>query len=269
MAAVPANPGSCHGAGHLNADDALRALGATGSTLTPPQLEHLDRRGFVSLPDRLAPEQVGQLCDLVDELARREGDRAGIEVHQEEGTTRLANLVDKDVLFDLCWNDPLQLAAVAHVFAGQPFKLSSLNFRAALPGQGGQALHVDWDGAVDANCYQVCNSIWMLNDFTTENGATRVVPGSHRSGKRVRDEMVDPSLPHPEEVIVTGKAGTCVVFNSHVWHGGTINHTHQPRRAIHGYFTLRANTQQLIQRDHLSAATLARLTPAQRYLLEV
>lgn len=253
----------------LGLEDALRALGTTSSTLTVDQRERLDRDGFLPLPGRLTGKQVEFLCNLLDRLARQEGDRAGTEVHQEMGALRLANLVDKDPLFDRCWNDPLQLAAVAHVLAGKPFKLSSLNSRAALPGQGAQSLHVDWHERVQVNRHQVCNSIWMLCDFTPDNGATRVVPGSHRSGRIPGEGGDDPRLPHPDEVLVTGTAGTCVVFNSHLWHGGTTNRTKQPRPAIHGYFTLRANTQQLVQSNHLSASTIARLSPAQRYLLEV
>ena len=61
-----------------------------------------------------------------------EGDKAGLEVHQEAGTDRLADLVNKDPVFDVCFTSPRLLACVAHVLAD--FKLSSLNFRAALPG---------------------------------------------------------------------------------------------------------------------------------------
>ena len=72
---------------------------------------------------------------------------------------------------------------MAHVL-GPKFKLSSLNARSAEPlGDGGQPLHVDSGAVPDDSGYWVCNSVWMLDDFTPENGATRVVPGSHRSGR--------------------------------------------------------------------------------------
>ena len=86
------------------------------------------------------------------------------------------------------------LAAIAHVLHND-LKLSSLNARAALPGEGLQRLHVDWRGGVAPGDYYVCNSIWLLDDFTAENGATRVVPGSHRSGKAPKEEMPDPTKP--------------------------------------------------------------------------
>jgi ectoine hydroxylase-related dioxygenase (phytanoyl-CoA dioxygenase family) len=185
------------------------------------------------------------------------------------GTARLADLVDKGPVFDLCWNNPRQLSAVAHVLGWRDFKVFSLNGRAALPGQGHQALHVDWRGAVAPGDYQICNSIWMLDDFTEANGATRVVPGSHRWGRVPAEAMGDPRAPHADQVLVLGQAGTAVIFNSHLWHGGTQNRTDQPRRALHSAYVRRDGPQQTVFRDYLRPATSRRLSPAQRYLLDV
>ena len=120
-----------------------------------------------------------------------------------------------------------------------------------------------------AGGYQVCNSIWLLDDFTADNGATRVVPGSHRSGVTVRDALCDGEAPHPDEVVLLAPAGTVVVFNSHLWHGGTLNRTHAPRRALHSYFTRRSRTQQLDQKKYIRPETLASLSPAVRFILDV
>jgi len=173
----------------------LAELGATRSTLTPAQSDQLDQFGYLPLPGILDEVTLEALRVRCDELSASEADRAGIEAHQEKGTARLANLVDKDRMFDRCWNHPAQLAAVAHVLDWQELKLMSLNGRAALPGQGHQRLHADWAGAVAPGSYQVCNSIWLLDAFTEANGATRVVPGSHRWGREPRDVMTDPADP--------------------------------------------------------------------------
>ncbi len=109
----------------------------------------------------------------------------------------------------------------------------------------------------------------MLDDLPPDNGATRVVPGSHRGGRLPKDAMADPGAPHPDEVLVVGQAGTCLVFNSHLWHGGTLNQTAKPRRAIHAAFVRRDQRQQTVFADYLHDATYQRLTPAQRYLLQV
>ena len=105
-------------------------------------------------------------------------------------------------MFRPCFTDSRVLACMAYVLGD--FKLSSLNFRAALPGQGHQNLHTDWGGPVEPGEYQVCNAIWLLDDFTASNGATRVVPGSHRARTVPRLALPDPAAPHPDEVLVTG-----------------------------------------------------------------
>ncbi len=247
----------------------LEELGVKESLLSDEQLELLDEKGYLILPAALDPASIDALRSRFDELVAQEGDAAGIEVSQEAGSDRLANLVDKDPLFDRCWTYPPQLAAVSHVFAGRDFKLHSVNGRSAHPGHGLQALHPDWHEAVQAGDYQVCNSIWMLDAFTEENGATRVVPGSHRWGWVPKEAMADPQDRHADEVLLLGDAGTCVIFNSHSWHGGTTNRSKAPRRALHGAFVRREHRQQTVQRDYLSPATLNRLTTAQRFLLDV
>ncbi len=229
----------------------------------------LDEQGYLPLPGILDGDSVAALARLFDQFVADEGDRAGLEAHREDGTDRLANLVDKDPLFDLCWNNPHQLAAISHVLRWQEFKVFSLNGRAALPSQGHQGLHVDWGSAVPPGDYQICNSIWMLDDFTEENGATRIVPGSHRWGRLPQDDMADARDPHPDEILVLGSAGTAVIFNSHLWHGGTQNRSDQPRRALHSAYVRRDRNQQTIFRNYLRPATYERLSPAQRYLLEV
>ena len=246
---------------------ALAELGVTSQTLDPATRERLDRDGYAPLPGILDDGQIAAIRARLAELSAAEGDAAGREVHQEAGTDRLADLVNKDPLFEVCFTDPRVLACVAHVLGGD-VKLSSLNSRAALPGRGLQALHAE-GGPAGLGPYQVCNSIWLLDDFTADNGATRVVPGSHRLTIGVRDAMPDPSAAHPDQVTLTAPAGTVVVFNSHLWHGGTLNRTDRPRRALHSYFTRRGNGQQLNQRKFLRPETFARLSPAARFILDV
>lgn len=246
---------------------ALSDLGVTDDAIDEKTREALDRDGFAPLYDILSDDELTAIRRRLAELSAEEGERAGLEVHQEAGTDRLADLVNKDPRFDVCFTHPRVLAAIQHVLG--EFKLSSLNSRAALPGKGHQNLHADWGEPVGPEGYQVCNSIWLLDDFTAENGATRVVPGSHRRGTRPGDEMPDPAARHPDEVQVIAPAGTVVIFNSHLWHGGTQNRTDRPRRAMHSYFTRREHRQQLDQKAYVRPETLARLSPAARYILDV
>lgn len=252
----------------MQLQEALIALGVTENTLSQAEKDQLDRDGFLPLAGILSAEQIAQINKRMDELIAEEGQDAGKEVHQEAGTTRLSDLVNKDLIFEICFTHPRVLAAISHVLSGN-LKLSSLNYRAALPGSGLQGLHADWGGAVSPGDYFVCNSIWLLDDFTESNGATRIVPGSQRSGKVPRDVMPDPSQSHPDEILVTAPAGTVVIFNSHTWHGGTLNRTDKPRRAMHSYFTRRDQTQQLDQKAYIRPETYERLSPAARFILDV
>jgi len=220
------------------------------------------------LENILSAAQVLTFADRLEELAALEGESAGQEFEQEAGTMRLSNLVDKDPLFEICFTHPRVLAAVKHVL-NSDLKLSSLNCRFALPGEGHQGLHVDWGQAILDGTFKVCNSIWLLDDFTPDNGATRLVPGSHNSGKMPADVMADVSDAHPDQIQALGKAGSVVIFNSHTWHGGLKNNSDKPRRALHSYFCQRDVPQQQDQRKYLSPETLTRLSPQARIILDV
>jgi ectoine hydroxylase-related dioxygenase (phytanoyl-CoA dioxygenase family) len=237
-------------------------------TLTADERARLDADGFLALPGILSPAQIEAITARLAALLEDEGEQAGTEVHQEAGTDRLSDLVNKDPLFEICFTHPRVLAGIAHVL-NHDLKLSSLNSRAALPGQGLQALHADWSGPVAPGDFYVCNSIWLLDDFTEENGATRVVPGTHLSGQMAREAMTDPKAAHPREQKLLAPAGTVVIFNSHVWHGGTLNRTDRPRRALHSYFCRRDQPQQLDQRKYIRPETYQRLSEAARYILDV
>jgi len=252
----------------MTSQEALYELGVRDDTLTPQQKEQLDRDGYLPLPGILSAAQVEALRARQAELLAEEGDRAGTEVHQERGTDRLSDLINKDPLYHIVLTQPTVLAAIAHVLKGD-LKLSSLNSRDALPGQGLQGLHADWGRLETPGDYQVCNSLWLLDDFTPDNGATRVVPGTHNGAKVPTDEMTDPTAPHPNEKVLSGKAGDVVVVNSHTWHGGTTNRTQGPRRVMHGYFCRRHQSPQLDQQKFLRPTTWDQLSPAARVILGV
>ena len=70
--------------------------------------------------------------------------------------------------------------------------------------------------------------MWMISQFTQQNGATRIVPGSHHSGGEP-----DPSVPHVvPTVAATGAAGTALVFDGRTWHGAGENLSQHTRYAI-------------------------------------
>jgi hypothetical protein len=227
----------------------------------------LDERGFVRLEGFIAKERRQRLEGRIQALFDSEGESAGGEFKHEPGARRLANLVDKGAVFVECIVEPAVLEYVGHVL-GKRFKLSSLNARSANPRNGeSQPLHVDAGALPDERGFWVCNTVWMLDDFTPENGTLRAVPGSHRWGRRPQDALADPRLPHPDEVLVTGKAGDLVVMNSHLWHGGTANDTDRPRLALHAFFCRWDKPQQQYQKALLRPETQAALPALARAVL--
>lgn len=243
--------------------EALASFGAVPGVLGADQLAELDHKGYLALVDVLDGETVEMMRTWVDKLAAQVGTVG------KGGETWLDNLVDGHAVFDKCWNSAELLSAVAHVLGWQDLKLYSLKARIVPPGCGGQPLHFDWAEPVGAGDYQICNSVWPLDAFTARNGATRVVPGSHRWGRRPADPPMTPSGEPVKEVVLDASAGSCVVFNSHVWHGGTRNSSAGQRRVLLASFVRRHHEQQVVQRDRLSDATLNRLNASQRYLLDV
>jgi ectoine hydroxylase-related dioxygenase (phytanoyl-CoA dioxygenase family) len=107
----------------------------------------------------------------------------------------------------------------------------------------------------------------MLDDFTHDNGPTRMVPGSHKWGTRPQDVLGDPMAPHPDEVLLIGKAGSIAVMNAHLWHGGTANRTAAPRLAMHAFYCRRDKPQQQYQKQLLRPDVQAALAPELRELL--
>jgi ectoine hydroxylase-related dioxygenase (phytanoyl-CoA dioxygenase family) len=72
------------------------------------------------------------------------------------------------------------------------------------------------------------NVMWMISDFTEENGATRLVPGSHLSGRQP-----DASVPHRIATVpAVGPAGTAFAFDARLWHAAAPNCTQASRYGI-------------------------------------
>lgn len=109
---------------------------------------------------------------------------------------------------------------------GETYQFGMLFLSAVDPGQGAQVRH--FDGGVyplPRDLEVETNVIWALDDFTPDNGATVVAPGSHAwpSGRRPEDhEMVPVVMP----------AGSAVVYSGRLWHGAGDNRSDSPRRAL-------------------------------------
>lgn len=235
--------------------------------LSDAEKRKLDDVGILVLEEFASPELVATLRSRIAELFVELGDQAGSEFKQEPDTDRLANLVNYGEVFEQAIAQPKLLAAVEQVI-GREFKLSSLNARSARPNTTWtQPLHCDTGALPDERGNSVCNIVWMLDDFTLENGPTRYIPGTHKAGKLPQDVLADASAPHAEEKFLTGKAGTVAVMNAHLWHGGTANRTGKPRLALHSFYCRRDQPQQQYQKRLLSESVQQQLGEDLRWLL--
>ena len=168
---------------------------------------------------------------------------------------RLWMLVNKGEAFRQVVMHPGTSEVVAHIL-GREFQLSTLSANIAKPGGAAMGLHTDqwWmpapsrpgakpvrpgnitrldfdrdnDGAEVAQIPPpaACNVLYMLNDFTADNGGTRLVPRSHLTGRQPTDAL---DL-HP--VAAEGPAGTAVIFEGRTWHGTGANTSDRVRLGL-------------------------------------
>jgi ectoine hydroxylase-related dioxygenase (phytanoyl-CoA dioxygenase family) len=96
------------------------------------------------------------------------------------------------------------------------------------PGENAQVLHIDQSvyPLPSRQPAVVVNTMWPLDDFSAANGATRLVPGSHRWGDDRRPDA------DPEIVVAEMPAGSVMFYLGNLWHGGGANTTERPRLGV-------------------------------------
>ena len=140
-------------------------------------------------------------------------------------TKRVYALFAKTRAFDGPAIHPLLLGVLDRVLGN--YQLSAPTGIQIGPGEKAQGLHRDEGVYPLPTDYPnvVLNTMWALDDFTVDNGATRLVPGSHKWTDRVpgrSDEVVDAVMP----------AGSVAFYVGKIWHGGGTNTTDRPRLGV-------------------------------------
>ena len=244
------------------------------ATLTDEQKKILDEQGYLILPRLLSAVTVRQVLNRLETLWREEGRAAGQENYNalEANVRRLANLANKGDIFRTMFAHPQVLATVEAVM-GPAMRLSMLNAREVPPQIAGvkQAFHADTDnsGKPDQQGFFSCTAVWMLDPFTPDNGATRIVPGTHLLNQVPREGMADPYADHPNQVTLQGNPGDVAIFNGHCWHAGGLNVTDEPRRAILAHYLRADIPRPSDRRQHISSEVRSRLSPRELELLGV
>jgi ectoine hydroxylase-related dioxygenase (phytanoyl-CoA dioxygenase family) len=170
------------------------------------------------------PNRIKAMRDRLEELLL-------VTPQEHRGTLIVGGLLEEEV-FDAAWLHPRVLAAVRHVL-GEGYRLTGVHARGIRPGHGQQDLHADWSDAMacERGVWYGCHAICALVDFTKDNGATRVVPGSHRNPRMVKTRH-GARKPHPAQRQLIGPAGTVFVLNIHCGHSAVHNASNGPRHAI-------------------------------------
>jgi ectoine hydroxylase-related dioxygenase (phytanoyl-CoA dioxygenase family) len=226
--------------------------------LTAKQRRQLDDDGY------LAFESIVERA-RVEAMRVRLGELLAVTPQDHAGTLIVAGLLDEAV-FDAAWLHSRVLAAVELVL-GASYRLTGVSSRGLRPGHGQQALHVDWAGQGAPGVWYGCHVICALVDFTSQNGATRVVPGSHRNPWMLKGRF-DPRKPHPAERRLIGPAGTIFVLNIHCAHSAVHNGSANPRLATLAHFSRRDSPLLLVNpAPGPSAQTLARHPAAIKAIL--
>jgi ectoine hydroxylase-related dioxygenase (phytanoyl-CoA dioxygenase family) len=177
-------------------------------------LEQIATAGYTIVEDAIEPELIERLTARIDGLLEELGIPFGDNTFLGQRTRRIFNLLARDPVFAAVPIHPAVLPIVEGVLDAECL-LSSLTAIEMNDGQASQPFHCD-DGSIPIPRPHVplaCPAIWALTDFTLENGATRVVPGSQRFDRIPRrgeqpEEVVQAVMPAGSVIIYDGGLST-------------------------------------------------------------
>ena len=200
-------------------------------------LEAIDRDGFTVIEDFIDQERV----DKLGKDLRREVNPIRELIPPGKKTVRAHNLLGKTrCTDDICCD--LRLLALVQGVLGPHFQISVVAMFDLLPGAKAQGLHQDdvlWP-IPRPHVPFVVNTVLAVDEFTCENGATIVAPGSHKlltePGESLPEDM--------EQIQVELKPGALVAWTGALFHGGGENTTDSSRLAIDINFNLSYLRQQ-------------------------
>jgi len=187
----------------------------------------IERDGYTIIEGAVDDALVSALHGDLDRIEREDGVRPGGNIFEGTRTVRIYNLLARgDVYQAIPVHD--QVLPIVERVLDRGCLVSSLSSIAIDPGETPQPLHAD-DQTIPLprpHVPIVCNTMWAITDFTEANGATRLVPGSHR-----RDRA--PALGESVDTIAAEmRRGSVLVYDGSLWHGGGANATAARRVGI-------------------------------------
>ncbi len=192
-------------------------------------VEVLQQDGCVIVCNMVDDSLVDAICAELEPFI--EATKVGRDDFAGYRTQRTGSLVARSQSFHQLALHPLVLDTAAKVLGPycQKFQLHLTQAIRINPGEPGQALHRDqlvyspfrFPRGMECELH----TMWALTDFTEENGATRVIPGSHK--------WEDDRAPSPEETVPAAMPkGSVMFFTGSVCHGGGANKSQEPRIGI-------------------------------------
>jgi ectoine hydroxylase-related dioxygenase (phytanoyl-CoA dioxygenase family) len=189
----------------------------------------LDEYGFVLINNLIPEDQALRMAERIMELMskRPDADKAA------QGLSAVFNFLEPDEyeMFLPMVTHPVYLELARHVL-GPGFQMAEVGVRWLKPGAPGQNLHADvpvgWfvrNGLPVPEQCMMLNCMWMLTEFTKENGGTVLIPFSQFSRRVPR-----PGVQYRHLVYAEGPPGSIVIFKGNIWHGGGANTTPDKHR---------------------------------------
>ncbi|MEO8845601.1 MAG: phytanoyl-CoA dioxygenase family protein [Kofleriaceae bacterium] len=188
----------------------------------------MKRDGFTVVEAAIEPSLVEALRDDIFRLERELAVAPATNIFEGTRTHRIYNLLARGAVYQQVPVHATVLPIVEGVL-DRGCLVSSLSSIAIGPGETEQPLHAD-DQLIPLpkpHVSIICNTMWALTDFTIENGATRVVPGSHLADRSPLPFGEPAELQYAEM-----KAGSVLVFDGSIWHGGGANRTTERRLGL-------------------------------------
>jgi ectoine hydroxylase-related dioxygenase (phytanoyl-CoA dioxygenase family) len=180
----------------------------------------LREQGYTIFENAIEPELVAALVAAIRRIEAESG--AAPRGNPAEGfaTLRTYNLLAKDPVFQKMPVHDAVLPLVERVL-DPGCLLSGMTAIDIGPGEKPQPIHPDDLVMTVPRPHPplMCTSLWALTDFTAANGATRIIPGSHLEAR-----MPDPK-DLPESIPAEMPAGSVLIIDGSLWHGGGGNTT--------------------------------------------
>jgi ectoine hydroxylase-related dioxygenase (phytanoyl-CoA dioxygenase family) len=176
--------------------------------------ERLKLYGYCLIEDAISPAKADALAAEFIALHERLKGIPNLESHV--GYETLFGLMNYS---ELAWECPVHPSVLGPVeeLLGKDAQLCEVGSKIVRPGFRGQAVHSDGENAqVGFAVLAHVNTMWMLTDFTVENGATVIAPFSHLARRLPPPEI---TVSNKHMMPVTGRKGTVFLWNGGTWHG--------------------------------------------------